>query len=373
MSYAYTPGLKVKKLTLVRKQRILPLPGEVLVHRGDQVSYDTIVARTHVPGDIEMIPVAYNVGVEPSELPDVMLKKEGAAIKQGELLAESKSFFGLFKSEYYSDVSGTIELISDVTGMVGVRHPPVPVNLTAYVSGTISEVIPEMGVIVETPASFIQGIFGIGEERHGELLTIADPDEIVTEKHIGSHCEGKILAGGAQITAEALNKAQRQGIHGIIVGGIERDDLTDFLGYEIGVAITGREEIGLTCIITEGFGKMTMANHTYTLLNSLEGQLASINGATQIRAGVIRPEIIVTTKTVLVPEDQEKDLASGMEVGTQVRIIRRPYFGAIGHVESLPLGLKQVASESQVRVISVRLHEGILVTVPRANVEIMEA
>ena len=65
------------------------------------------------------------------------------------------------------------------------------------------------------------------------------------------------------------------------------------MGYEIGVAITGDEEVGLTLIVTEGFGRMAMSMNTFKLLKSANGKNASINGATQIRAGVLRPEIII--------------------------------------------------------------------------------
>jgi hypothetical protein len=52
MSYAYTPGLKVKKSMTVRRSRILPVSGKVLVQPGDRVSYDTKVAETFLPGEV---------------------------------------------------------------------------------------------------------------------------------------------------------------------------------------------------------------------------------------------------------------------------------------------------------------------------------
>jgi hypothetical protein len=61
-----------------------------------------------------------------------------------------------------------------------------------------------------------------------------------------------------------------------------------------------------------------------------------------------------------------------MVPGTPVRIIRQPYFGAIGLVKFLPVELQQVESESYVRVLDVELNDGTVVTVPRANVEIIE-
>jgi hypothetical protein len=375
VSYAYSPGLKVKSFMLVRKSRILPVSGDVLIKEGSHVSYDTVVAQTFVPGDVTMVPLFYNVGVEPYELPKVMLKKEGDTVKEGELLAVSKAFFGLFKSEYRSEVSGTIELISTTTGMVGVQGLPRPVNLTAYISGRIVEVIPNLGVVIETPAAFVQGILGIGGERHGELMTIAAPDEVLTPNMIGNNCAGKVLMGGSLVTAEFLRKAEEAGVKGVITGGIDSGELTNYLEYQMGVAITGNEDIGLTCIITEGFGAMAMASRTYNLLKGLEGMLTSINGATQIRAGVIRPEIIVPlkeTSDAALKMDEEDVLADGMYPGTRVRIIRQPYFGAIGTIHSLPVELQQLESESYVRVMVVDLDEGSQVTIPRANTEIIE-
>ena len=41
--------------------------------------------------------------------------------------------------------------------------------------------------------------------------------------------------------------------------------------------------------------KIQMGAQTFDLLNENSDRLASINGATQIRAGVIRPEIIIPT------------------------------------------------------------------------------
>ncbi|UCD45230.1 MAG: hypothetical protein JSV27_01655 [Candidatus Bathyarchaeota archaeon] len=367
--------MKVKKDTLVTKRRLLPIAGEVLVQENEEVVHDTIIARTFVPGDIEMIPLFYILGVEPYSLPDAVLKKEGDIINEGELLAISKSFFGLFKTEYVSEITGTIELISDATGMVGIRHLPIPINLDAYISGKVTEIIPKQGVeIAHMHATFVQGIFGVGGENHGEILIIAEPEEELTLRHIGNDCNGKIIVGGSQVTAEVLNKAQEENTKGIVTGGIRRVDLTKFLGYEMGVAITGHEEIDITCLITEGFGKMAMAKHTYELLKSCEGKLASINGATQIRAGVIRPEIIIPMEKSEIDSSKVEDdvLADGMYPGTRVRIIRRPYFGAIGTIKNLPPELQKIETESLVRVMTIQLDDNRVVTVPRANVEIME-
>jgi hypothetical protein len=60
-----------------------------------------------------------------------------------------------------------------------------------------------------------------------------------------------------------------------------------------------------------------------------------------------------------------------LHVGTRVRCIRRPQFGQLGAVTSLPDQPVKIATGSSVRVLSVRLDGGAEVTIPRANVEIL--
>jgi hypothetical protein len=369
--HAYTPGLKVTKNVIVRKERILPLKGDVLVKQGDYVNFDTIVARAFAPGDPEIINAAAKLGVARNFLPRYMLKKIGDNVEEGELIAERIYLFGLIKKRVYSPIEGTIEHISDVSGRVIVRGAPIPIEMGAYVPGEIIHVVKDEGVVIETPASFLQGIFGIGGESYGDIkMAVKAKDEPLTPEKISPEYKGKIIVGGSYATADAMRKSDDEGVVGIVVGGIRSSDLREFLGYDIGVAITGEEDCGITVVVTESFGRMPMAEHTFEMLRELEGETASINGATQIRAGVLRPEIIVPTKSVTKSASGE-ELDSGMTPGTRVRAIRAPYFGKLGFVRDLPAGLQKLETESMARVVEVEFDDGSWAIIPRANVEII--
>ncbi|MEO7717830.1 MAG: hypothetical protein ABIY70_16645 [Capsulimonas sp.] len=374
MGNAYTPGLKVSPYTIVRRTRRLPLKGDVLVEAGSDVAPDTVVARAALPGLMQSVKVAAQLGIDADELPGTLVVKEGDAVEKGQILAATKSFFGIFKTEVKSPLAGKVETISSVSGNVGIRQPSSPVDLTAYISGKVSEVIAGEGVIVETAGALIQGIFGVGGERVGQVKVVsATPESNLTEADITPDLAGKIIIGGANISGAALRKASDVGVKGIIVGGIIDKDLIEFLGYDIGVAITGHENINITLVITEGFGTIAMARRTYELLSSLEGKEGSINGATQIRAGVIRPEIIVPLPVDAVKaKANEEQEAGNLSIGTPIRLIREPYFGALATVNALPPQLTKLESGTVVRVLEAKLADGSVVTVPRANVEIME-
>ena len=374
MAHAYTPGLRVAERTMLRKERRLPLPGEVLVTEGDAVSADQVVAKTDLPGNVQPINVANLLSIEPADIKEFMLKKEGDEIEKGEPLARSGGLFGLFKNTYKSPVAGTVESVSQVTGQVLIREAPIPVEVKAYIDGMVTEVFPKEGVAVETTASFIQGIFGLGGEAYGELaMASSGPDEVLTESEINEGFRGKVLVGGSLIELPALRKAIKLRAKGVVVGGFSDQDVKEILGYDLGVAITGHEELGTTLVITEGFGKIRMAQRTFQLLKNLEGKKASINGATQIRAGVIRPEVVIPLEETTVKKETEKKKESeGMVIGSQIRIIRQPYFGILATVTDLPAALQKLPTEAKVRVAEVELENGEKVILPRANVELIE-
>lgn len=373
MSTAYTPGLTVTRQATIRKTRRLPLKGEVLVAVGDGVKPDTLVARTYLPGPVTNLRAAEQLGAEPGDLERLLRKRAGEPVSRGEVLAETKSFFGLFTSRLESPVDGAIEFISSVTGNIGLRHPPQLVEVKAYIEGSVVEVLPGDGAVVETFGALVQGIFGVGGEQQGQIVNLAtSPDEKIGAERIGPQHAGSVVSVGSAASAAVLQAALRHNVVGVVAGGLLDMDLRELLGYDLGVAITGDEGLALTVVITEGFGDITMAARTFELLLSLEGRAASISGATQIRAGVLRPEVIVPLDGEggsATPEPPKQDLG----LGTPIRLIREPHFGKLATVVALPPEPRLIETGAVVRVLEAELADGQRIITPRANVEIIES
>ena len=373
MAHAYTPGLKVVEYMTIRKDRRLPLPGEILTEKGTEVKAEDVVAQTDLPGNVQTLNVAGRLGILPEEIEISMLKKAGDEIRREEIIAESKGFFSLFKSQVRAPIDGIVESVSKITGQVILREPPIRVKVNAYIDGTVVDVLGKEGVTIESYGSFIQGIFGVGGEVVGLIkMVVGSAGDPLTSSAIDENCHGKILIGGSGVDREAISKAASVGALGIVVGGIDDRDLRGYLGYDIGVAITGQEDVPVTLIITEGFGSLRMADRTFELLSRHEGMKASINGATQIRAGVIRPEVIVPLERSGKKERETMVMERGLTIGMPVRIIREPYFGKLGRVAGLPVELTDIETEAKVRVLEVELEDKTKVLLPRANVEIIE-
>ncbi len=373
MAQAYTPGLTISRSMILKKDRILPLKGTVVVKKGDKVSADDIVARTDLPGEVVPINIANKLAIPPGDVPQKMVKKAGDKIEKGEVIASSKTLFGLFHSNVTSPVKGTVENISSITGQVLLREPPIPIEIKAFMDGIVSKIYKNEGVEIENKSAYIQGIFGIGGEITGEIkMAVKSPDSILTSDLIDESFQNKIIVGGSIVTLPVIKKAIDIKAKGIVAGGIDDKDLKEFLGFDIGVAITGHEEKGITLVLTEGFGPIDMAEKTFNLLKDFEGYKASMHGKTQIRAGVMRPEIIIPIPFKKEELKVKEEEATGLKIGSPIRIIREPNFGKICTVSALPEDLAVVQSETKVRILKAKMEDGSEIIIPRANVESIE-
>ena len=373
MAQAYSAGLTVTKQIVLEKVRRLPIKGDVIVKKGDVVKGEDVVARTLLPGKVVPFNLANKLGVTPNLVKQYLKIEAGQKINKGDIIAETKGIFGLFKTVVKSPITGEVENISSVTGQLLLREPRIPIELKAFMDGKITDIILNEGVKIQTKAAYIQGIFGIAGETIGKLKVLAkSPDYIVKPQDLKPEYKDTIIVTGALAPYETILKAKELGIKAIITGGIDDRDLKKILGYDIGVAITGHENLGITLVVTEGFGNIKMAKKTFELLQQYDGHKASVHGKTQIRAGVMRPEVII-------PIDfKDSDLKftapkpSTLEIGSTIRVIREPNFGKIGKITALPEELKKVESETLVRILEAELETGEKVLIPRANVEVIE-
>lgn len=371
MVQLFTPGLQVASNTRVIKRRELPLKGRILVSVGDIVASNTVVAEADLEGELRLVRVAETLGISPEEVMACMRVTQGESVTEGQVIAEMRGLWGLFKSTLEAPMSGVLEFISLTTGHVGIRAPKKSISLSAYIDGRIQAVEDSRAVIIEAQSTFVQGIFGVGGERTGEIFMLpGGPETELLTSHIPEHAPGKILVGGNSPSPAVLQKAVAAGAVGFVTGSIDDQALQAYLGYDIGVALTGDENISMTLIITEGFGKIAMNARILDVLSAVAGSKASINGATQVRAGALRPEIISRSSEIDAVDGVSVGNGNGLAPGSPVRLIRVPFFGLRGVVKELPSELTQIETGAFARVARVILEQdGREVLVPRANLE----
>jgi len=300
-----------------------------------------------------------------------MLVKEGDAVRIGDLLCEHRGLFGLFKTQFLAPESGIIDYFSATTGHLGIRQPSLELALSAYIPGRVIAKKDHFSVTIECECAFIQGVFGVGGVRHGTLLVLEETFEReIKADDIPLQCAGRVLVGGTRVNLSALQCASERGATGFVTGSIDDATLKGYLGYDLGIAITGDEKVAMTVIITEGFGTLPISKRAQAILIASNGGEVALDGATQVRAGAVRPEIILPMqepqKTIVALIDNDK----GLHVGKEVRVIRAPYFGKISKILELPTQPQKLSSGAIAKVAKLSI-DGVTCIVPRANLEVM--
>lgn len=357
----FSPGLITEGCVSFSRLRSVPVHGKIVVQTGEMVAADSVVGFFNPHGNTTTHNLARDLDVSPFDVHDVMLKREGEVVFKGEVIARVRGLFS--RGEYVAPEEGVIERVSRYTGWVTIRGLPMPIY--AGYPGIVERIATESGVYLRSQGALVQGIFGIGGCVSGPLEILPEYLHNLDTGDVYPQHEGAILVGGARATLGFLQRAARLGVKGVITGGVDKKDLDTFLGYSIGVAVTGLEPT-LTVIVTEGFGSLPIRRPILDILKPLSHQVAFANGATQVRAGVIRPELFVPTGNPPVAPPLQHRLE--LELGADVGITRAPYFGMVGQVVSKP-ELLRLPTEATVLAVHVKLSTGEIKVVPVANLE----
>jgi hypothetical protein len=291
-----------------------------------------------------------------------------------------------------------------------------PVSVQAHIKGIVTDLIPYYGAVIETPATVVRGVFGMGGEQHGVLkVVVTGNDEPVTHSSIDARVTYALVLGGSEVTADALHRMIELGARGVIAGSIRSAELQTFLGYASSPARLTTGFLGapaspagsrsvasrpwrlgastmdsngwsfppiqpgipsplppdFVIVITEGFGSVPMSPRTFELLAAHDGQEIAIDGATRLRWGLARPEIIIplsrTTAVKWLDEAGPK-----LEVGTHVRLLSPDYLGQVGQIAGLPIGPRAAQSGVVTPVVDVVLPNDRRLRVPVVDLEVLE-
>lgn len=364
---------------MARIERRLPQPGEVLVRVGERVEPEDTVARAIVSVPPHIVNVAQALAIPPARVERAMRREPGNKVTQGEILARANRLGG---RTCPVPVSGVIAEVDSETGYVTIAPDPVEFELAANVRGIVMQVLPHEGVMIETLAAQVYGVFGLGEERSGVLrLLVIDPAEVVTDSQIDARSAYAILICGAGITAAALRRAVQEQVRGIIVGGIDEQELRSFLGWaSAGEWHTGQSswrlpgsqhtsDPGLTLLVTEGFGVRPMSQPIFELLSAQDRQEALIEGMTQLRFPLRRPRVVIplarsTGAQIDLPRPQ-------LRPGATVRLLDAVHLGQVATVRSLSPVPRRIDSGVRVVAVEVVQADNAPFWLPRTAVEVL--
>jgi hypothetical protein len=347
------PVTHILPLTHVRRARLLPENGRVIVRAGQKVNATDIVAESPQQSRHVLVDVRNGLRLNRKDsLENYMDRRVGDRLQEGDVIAEAG---GLFKRIVRSPVDGDIVAITG--GRVLIEVPDVAYTLQAGISGVISEVIPERGVIIEADGALVQGVWGNGLIDLGMLLSlIRSPDDSITRDRLDVSMRGAVVLAGYCENPDVIQAAADLPLRGLILSSAASD------------VLQAAARAPFPVVVREGIGNIPMGSAAFKLLTTSEKRDVSINASAWEPFTGQRPEILVTLPAdgKLAPE------VDSFKAGQTVRVQSPPYTGQIGTLTKILPGRTRLPNGLRVHAGEVKLENNIEVTLPLMNLDVLE-
>jgi hypothetical protein len=352
----FPPQTDILPLTTIRRDRVMPWRGEVLVRTGQRLEASDIVARAGRPRPLVILDVAQKLSISRRDADQCVRKEPGESVRQGETLAQHKQ--GLWRTRKISaPVEGLVIAVNG--GRIVIRPVPELYELAALMPGVVTKVAAAVGVTIETTGALVQCAWGSGKEGSGVLkMGVSAPDETMSAQQIDLGHRGAVLVCGSTLDQSVLDRAGSNQVRGLIAGSVPAGLITAL----------GRQHIPV--IVTEGIGNIPLAKPAFDLLTANEGREAIVLAQTPARWLAVRPEIIIPLPSLGAPQMAPQPGAP-LAIGNRVRIRRDPYLGFTGAIRVLHDEPRSLENGVRSPGAEVDLDGGGVVFVPYLNLELI--
>ena len=362
--------------------RMLDESGDVSVHVGDQVTPETIVARTAAIEKPMTMFVASELGVPNNSVSRYLTKPVGSTFRLGEVIARSRR--GLRSVSVTAPSAGTLTSVDESGGTIVFSAAAAPDIHRALVNGEVERVIPDRGAIIRASGSRVFGILGFGTEAIGTLIVGLDrADRELTPDQVKDSWKGCVVLCGMTVSVPALNRLKQAGVAGIIVGSLAEADVRRFLSSNDshGEMSAGQfwssshptapfartaSSSPFVIVAIEGFGRIPMAETVFSFLREHDSQTVSISAETSIGDVLRRPEIYITTPNAPTGSRVTDDIVPGRPV----RLVGGRYLGTAATIQTQ--AFMQTNNHGNVAPVArVQLPTGEQRVVPVTNLEVL--
>jgi hypothetical protein len=347
------PAKHIIPVTLIQRQRLLPVPGRITVRKGQKVSPTDIVGEAYPAPEHILLDISLGLGVSTEEADSYIQRQTGDSVDENDVLAGP---VGVGKRVVRAPKKGKVVLAGG--GQILLELDGRPYELRAGFSGVIRELLPDQGVIVETTGALIQGSWGNGRADYGLLHVLArSAEEELHPDRLDVSLRGAVIIGGHCEQADVLSIAEELPLRGLILASMKSE------------LVPQANRMRCPVILTEGFGHLPMNENAYKLLSTSQRREVSVLAERWDPNLGTRPEIIIPLPTEAgapIPLDTGE-----LKVGQLVRVTHSLYQGKIGQIVdvladnvNLPSGITAAAAQ-------VSFHGEAPVTLPLVNLEIL--
>jgi hypothetical protein len=347
------PVTHILPVTHIQRSRRLPIDGRVLVRTNQKVKATDIVAEAHQEGKHILVNVRRALGQESNKETDSLIeRKVGEKIQKGDVIARTGR---VMPKVVRAPEDGVIVAINN--GQVLLEVESKLVQLRAGFNGNIVDLLPDRGVVIEAHGALVQGIWGNNRIDQGLMLVVAQTaGEALTRDRLDVSMRGAVILGGYCTDADALKMANELPLRGLILGGMAAG------------LIPQANKLVFPLIVLDGFGAVPMNSAAFKLLSTNEKRETCLNAAPWNLSGGERPEVVIP----LAVEGNLPKESDEFKPEQVVRIQGAPYTGQIATLVRVRPWLTALPNGLRVPAADVRLESTEVVSVPLANLDVLE-
>jgi hypothetical protein len=348
------PVTHVIPLTTIRRERVLPVPGAVTVRVNEKVQASHVIAEAETVPRHYFLDVARGLGVSLQNVGRHFVRREGDRVDAGEVIAGP---VGLARRTIRAPADGRIITIS--RGRVLFEARGELLALRAGFPGVVIATDGTRSVTVEATGALIQAVWGNGKQDYGVMRMVGEgPADRLKTDQLDVNLRGAVLVAGICDHPAPLHQATELSVRGVILGGLASD------------LIPVAQRLPYAVVVLEGFGERPINPPAFHLLSSNIGREVAIDGQQPRPFQLQRPEVIIplpATRDIELPDE-----VIPLKPGVRVRILRAPYQGEVGAVQSVLDQAAQYPSGIRAMSAKIELTGGNIVTVPIANLEVLQ-
>ncbi len=215
-----TPVTHLLALTHVRRDRMLPIKGRILVNIGAHVNANDVVAEADQPGEHVILDVRRMLNIHRIEEAQQLIRyKPGEKVEKGDILAQVG---GIIPRVVRAPTDGKVKGI--YRGQVVLETPGTKLELLAGIAGKVTEILPDRGLVIESDGALLQGVWANGKTGAGILLISANAmDDELTRATLDVSMRSAVVLAGHVTRADTLAAAAELPVRGLILASMTAD------------------------------------------------------------------------------------------------------------------------------------------------------
>ncbi len=347
-----TPVTHLLALTHVRRDRMLPIKGRILVNIGAHVNANDVVAEADQPGEHVILDVRRMLNIHRSEAAQQLIRyKPGEKVEKGDILAQVG---GIIPRVVRAPTDGKVKGI--YRGQVVLETPGTKLELVAGIAGKVTEILPDRGLVIESDGALLQGVWANGKTGAGILLISANAvEDELTRATLDVSMRSAVVLAGHVTRADTLAAAAELPVRGLILASMTAD------------LIEAAEKVDYPIVLMEGFGRLPLNSAAFNLLSTNQKRDIVVNGIWDAERNE-KPDLFIPLPAQGVPAPDYAEFSTGKIV----RVTVPPYAGQAGSLLRVRPGLTLFPNGLRANAADIQLETNQIVIVPLANLNVLE-